>query len=129
MHRPRIDAVSVVATDLRQSVAFYSLLGFEFPPFGDGEKHVEPKRVENEARLMIDDKALIASILGRVPTPPSHSTFALACASPGEVDALVRRIEAAGHVVTKAPWDAFWGQRYAIVADPDGYLIDIFAPL
>jgi len=20
----------------------------------------------------------------------------------------------------KAPWDAFWGQRYAIIDDPDG---------
>lgn len=25
------------------------------------------------------------------------------------------------------PWDAFWGQRYATVKDPDAYQIDIFA--
>jgi hypothetical protein len=24
---------------------------------------------------------------------------------------------------------AFWGQRYAIVADPEGYMCDLFAPL
>jgi uncharacterized glyoxalase superfamily protein PhnB len=29
----------------------------------------------------------------------------------------------------KEPWDAFWGQRYAAVGDPDGNLIDLFAPL
>jgi len=75
------------------------------------------------------DRGLITAILGHAPTPPSHSTFALACASANEVDALVKRIGAAGHVVKKAPWDAFWGQRYAIVADPDGYMVDLFAPL
>ena len=27
------------------------------------------------------------------------------------------------------PWDAFWGQRYAIVTDPDGNHVELFAPL
>jgi hypothetical protein len=31
----------------------------------------------------------------------------------------------AGH---KPPWDAVWGQRYAIVHDPDGNAIDLFSP-
>ncbi len=26
-------------------------------------------------------------------------------------------------------WDAFWGQRYAILHDPDGNGVDLFAPL
>ena len=27
------------------------------------------------------------------------------------------------------PWDAFWGQRYAVLHDPDGNGVDLFAPL
>jgi hypothetical protein len=27
------------------------------------------------------------------------------------------------------PWDAFWGQRYAVVHDPDGNGVDLLAPL
>lgn len=27
------------------------------------------------------------------------------------------------------PWDAFWGQRYAVVHDPDGTPVDLFAGL
>ncbi|MFL6036949.1 MAG: glyoxalase, partial [Gaiellaceae bacterium] len=27
------------------------------------------------------------------------------------------------------PFDAFWGQRYATVVDPDGNAVDLFAPL
>jgi uncharacterized glyoxalase superfamily protein PhnB len=29
----------------------------------------------------------------------------------------------------KEPWDGFWGQRYAQLKDPDGNVIDLFAPL
>jgi hypothetical protein len=27
------------------------------------------------------------------------------------------------------PYDAPWGQRYATVLDPDGNIVDLFAPL
>jgi hypothetical protein len=27
------------------------------------------------------------------------------------------------------PWDAFWGMRYAVVFDPDGRPVDLFAVL
>ena len=29
--------------------------------------------------------------------------------------------------VVHEPWDAFWGQRYAVVSDPDDNTIDLFA--
>jgi len=35
----------------------------------------------------------------------------------------------AGGAAHKEPWDAFWGQRYAQVKDPDGTVIDLFATL
>ncbi|MEC4019520.1 VOC family protein, partial [Streptomyces sp. H27-D2] len=36
---------------------------------------------------------------------------------------------AAGYTGHKQPWDAFWGQRYASVQDPDGNTVDLFAAL
>jgi uncharacterized glyoxalase superfamily protein PhnB len=35
----------------------------------------------------------------------------------------------AGATAHKEPWDAFWGQRYAQLQDPDGTFIDLYAPL
>ena len=35
----------------------------------------------------------------------------------------------AGHASKTAPRDAFWGQRYAQVIDPDGNVVDLFARL
>ena len=36
---------------------------------------------------------------------------------------------AAGHRGHLEPFDAFWGQRYATVLDPDGNGVDLYAPL
>ena len=41
----------------------------------------------------------------------------------------LRGLVAAGGRGHKEPWDAFWGQRYAEVLDPDGNVVDLFAPL
>jgi len=46
-----------------------------------------------------------------------------------DVDRLYRELTAAGAHGYKEPWDAFWGQRYAQVHDPDGNVVDLFAPL
>ena len=55
--------------------------------------------------------------------------LAFRCADPAEVDALHGALTAAGHASERVPWDAFWGQRYATVLDPDGNPVDLFAAL
>ena len=125
----KLDAVTVTSGNLAIAAKFYALLGFRFPEFSEDEKHLEPITREGEVRLMIDERELMRSITGVEPRPPTHSSFAIKCGTPAEVDQCVGRIRAAGFTVLKEPWDAFWGQRYAIVADPDGYMIDLFAPL
>lgn len=125
----KLDAISIVSSDLKRSADFYTLLGFSFPAVGEGEQHVEPERRAGEPRLMIDAKELVRDMLGDEPVPPTHSMFALLCDSPAEVDTVAARVRSAGYTIIKEPWDAFWGQRYAIIADPDGYKIDLFARL
>ena len=46
-----------------------------------------------------------------------------------DVDSLYERLVSLGYTGHKAPWDAFWGQRYAQICDPDGNSVDLFAPL
>ena len=78
---------------------------------------------------MIDDAGLMKDITGKTPVPPTHSSFAIKCEFAADVDAAVTSMRKAGFSVIKDPWDALWGQRYAIVVDPDGYMTDVFAPL
>ena len=63
--------------------------------------------------------------------PSGGPGFALAfrCPDAASVDAVHDRVVALGHESHKAPWDAFWGQRYAIVHDPDGNSVELFARL
>ncbi len=73
--------------------------------------------------------SLMEQLTGHAPLPPNHSSFAMVCDTPTEVNAVAAKLKDAGHTLTVDPWDAFWGQRYATVKDPDGYQIDIFAEL
>ncbi|MFE2250566.1 VOC family protein [Streptomyces lavendulae] len=64
-------------------------------------------------------------------TPPTGGVrreLAFLCESPAEVDALYAELTEAGHPGHLKPWDAFWGQRYAVVLDPDGCGVSLFAP-
>ena len=49
--------------------------------------------------------------------------------SPADVDETYASLVASGAGAHHEPWDAFWGQRYATVVDPDGNHIDLFANL
>jgi uncharacterized glyoxalase superfamily protein PhnB len=54
---------------------------------------------------------------------------ALECGSPAEVDEVFARVTGAGFHGEKEPWDAFWGQRYAMLLDPDGVEVSLYAAL
>jgi uncharacterized glyoxalase superfamily protein PhnB len=127
MPKLKLDAISITSVNFAKTVQFYSLLGFEFPAFTTEEKHIEPFTKNGEVRLMIDDAEFMKSMTGIAPKPPTHSSFAMKCTNAEEVDACAASIKAAGFKVEKEPWNAFWGQRYAIVVDPDGYQVDLFA--
>jgi len=51
------------------------------------------------------------------------------CDDPQEVDAAWAELTGAGYEGHLEPWDVPWGMRYAVVLDPDGTPVDLFAPL
>ena len=124
---PNLSAIGIVSKDLRASIRFYGLLGVTFPePDGD---HVEAT-LPSGLRLMLDDLKLVKELDKNWTEPKGHRMgLAFECASPAEVNALHARVTAAGHGSKTAPWDAFWGQRYAQVVDPDGNVVDLVAAL
>lgn len=124
-----LDAVAVTTRDMARTVAFYSALGFDFDGVDLDAPHVEPRTAPGAVRLMIDTADLMERLTGQVPRPATHAQFALLCGGPDEVDAIAKGVVDGGFDVVVAPWDAPWGQRYATVSDPDGYLVDLFAPL
>jgi uncharacterized glyoxalase superfamily protein PhnB len=124
---PSLSAVEIVTEDMAESVRFYRLLGIDVSdPSGD---HLDAT-LPSGLRLMWDTLELIRQIdEDWVPPVGRRMALAFECASPAEVDATYKRIVDAGFDSKKEPWDAFWGQRYAQVVDPDENVVDLFAQL
>jgi catechol 2,3-dioxygenase-like lactoylglutathione lyase family enzyme len=120
-------AIGIVSSDMPETVRFYRTLGLDVPDATDD--HLE-LRLPNGLRLMWDTVEVIRSFDPEWVEPVGHGmSLAFECASPAEVDEVHARVVGAGFRSKKDPWDAFWGQRYAEVLDPDGNVIDLFAPL
>ncbi len=123
------DMIGIVVRDMAASLPFYRLLGLDIPSNAEAEPHVEVI-TPNGYRIAWDTQELIKGLYPEWVEPVGQRvTLAFKCDSPADVDALYDRIVQNGYSGHKAPWDAFWGQRYAVVADPDGNLIDLFAAL
>lgn len=127
---PTFDLVGIVVRDMAQSLAFYRALGWDIPADQDSEGHVE-YQLPNGLRIAWDTHEIIRSFdpAWQPPTGGHRIGLAFVCDSPAEVDATFKRMTGAGHAAHKAPFDAFWGQRYAQLEDPDGNVIDLFAPM
>jgi catechol 2,3-dioxygenase-like lactoylglutathione lyase family enzyme len=128
--RPRLDLVGIIVADMRASLDFYRLLGIQFPDGAEQEGHVEV-HLDGGLRLAWDTVEVVRSFEPEWQPPSGGPALGLAflCGSPAEVDAVYAEIVAAGYPPQREPWDAFWGQRYAQVRDPDHNVIDLFAPL
>ncbi len=126
----RFDLIGLVVQDMARSLAFYRQLGLDVPAESDGEGHVEAT-LPGGLRMAWDTIEVLRSF-DEEWTPPSggHSIgLAFLVDSPAEVDSLYADLTSQGYEGHREPWDAFWGQRYAVILDPDGNSVDLFARL
>ena len=125
---PNLNAIGIVVSDMTRSISFYRLLGLDVPETPD-EGHVDTF-LPNGVRFMLDTEE---TVLGFRPDwkreTGNQLAIAFECASPDEVNEIYERATGAGFEGEKAPWDAFWGQRYAQMRDPDGVGVDLYAAL
>jgi uncharacterized glyoxalase superfamily protein PhnB len=121
--------IGLVVEDMAQSLAFYRLLGLDIPAEADTEPHVEMP-LPGGLRLGWDTVATIRSFDPDWQPPSGGHRIGLAFQldAPADVDEAFEALLAAGHKGHRTPWDAFWGQRYAVVVDPDGNTVDLFSP-
>jgi catechol 2,3-dioxygenase-like lactoylglutathione lyase family enzyme len=121
--------IGIVTSDLAASLAFYRTLGISIPDGLDDAPHVDA--TIGELTIAWDTVGTIRTFDPEWTKPTGSHRVALAFRldSPAEVDQQFAALTAAGHTAHVKPWDAFWGQRYATVLDPDGNSVDLFAAL
>jgi catechol 2,3-dioxygenase-like lactoylglutathione lyase family enzyme len=107
-----LNALGIVVSDMARSIRFYRLLGLDVAETPDDTEDVVVSFRPDWSRETGNQLGL-----------------AFECATPTEVDEVYARVTAAGFHGEKEPWDAFWGQRYAQLQDPDGVPVDLYATL
>jgi len=123
-----LNAIGIAVSDMARSIRFYRVLGLDVPETPE-EGHVDAF-LPNGIRFMLDSEDVIRSFMPDWTRENGNQvSLALECASPAEVDEVYERVTSAGFESEKEPWDAFWGQRYALLIDPDGVRINLYAPL
>jgi catechol 2,3-dioxygenase-like lactoylglutathione lyase family enzyme len=128
--KAQLDLIGIVVEDMGRSLAFYRELGLEVPEDGDGQPHVE-STLPGGLRLAWDTAETIRSFNPdwQPATGGPQIGLAFLVDSPADVDAAYERLVSLGYDGHKEPFDAPWGQRYALVHDPDGNSVDLFSPL
>ena len=127
---PKLDVFGIVVSEMARSVAFYRRLGLEFPEGAEEQPHVEAE-IGGGLRYALDTEDVMRSFdpEWKRPTEGHLTGGAFQCESPEEVDRVYAELLEAGATRYKEPWNAFWGQRYAQLRDPDGTVVDLYAQL
>ena len=125
-----LDAIGIVVEDLDRARDFYGRLGLDLPEDPGSHGHAEVE-LDGGLRLMFDTVETMKSFdpsWSRGTGSPT-ATLAFSFGSPAEVDEKFEELVDAGGHGHKEPWDAFWGMRYAILRDPDGNEVALYARL
>jgi catechol 2,3-dioxygenase-like lactoylglutathione lyase family enzyme len=129
MTHAQFTAIGFPVADMGRSLEFYRALGLDVPAGADDQPHVEIPLAPG-VKLLLDTHATITSFdPGFTPPAGGSASLAFDCGDPAGVDAMYEQLTTAGYKTHLEPWDAFWGQRYAVVYDPDGNGVDLYAAL
>ena len=120
-------SIDIVVADMAASLAFYRDLGLVVPSGAEGEDQVQID-TPGGATIGLLTEAMMRRAYPEWETPVGQRvTFACRCDDAAELDATYAHMIAAGHRGQREPWDSPLGQRYAMLNDPDGNRVDLFA--
>lgn len=123
---PVPSAVAIAVSDMEKSLRFYRSLGLEFAQEDPRHHHcISPGSIP----FMLNDDSLMPMMGVKEPMGENgRASLAVRCADAEEVDRIYGIAASDGYGLAP-PWDAFWGQHYAVIRDPDGTRIDLYCLL
>ena len=128
--RPVLDQLNIVVRDMDAAVEFYRLLGIEIPDTQPAwQSHHRTAEMSGEVDLDLDSTAFTPDWNAGWPSAQPGVVVGFRVATRKDVDDLYEELTGAGHRGQQAPYDAFWGARYAIVEDPSGNAVGLMSPV
>ncbi|WP_336788043.1 VOC family protein [Paenibacillus sp. MMO-177] len=122
----KLRRVGIYVEQMKRALDFYRVLGLTIPAGADEEHHVE---VEQDGIVWAFDMVeSVKSVFEGWEAPVGYRTeLAFQISSREELDDLYRQLTALGYDGYLEPRNTPWGERYAIVKDPDDNLISLVA--
>jgi catechol 2,3-dioxygenase-like lactoylglutathione lyase family enzyme len=124
---PVFDQLNLVARDMDATLAFYRRLGLEIPGTApEWAQHHRNAKTNEGIDLDFDSQTFARQWDAGWKSGP---VIGFRVSSRDEVDRLHDDLVAAGYSSQQAPYDAFWGARYAVIEDPDGNSVGLMSPI
>jgi uncharacterized glyoxalase superfamily protein PhnB len=128
--RPVFNQVNLVVHDMEAMLAFYERLGVEIAPsFPPWDRHHRTIATPNELDFDLDSTEFASQWNRGWTAGNTGAVLGFRVASREAVDAIYADLTGAGYTGQQPPYDAFFGARYALVADPDGNSVGIMSPI
>jgi uncharacterized glyoxalase superfamily protein PhnB len=129
--KPDLRMINVVVGDMAASLDFYRRLGIVVSEGEDtAEAHVE-LRMPGGMSLELDtaDSARLWHAASRSDPTSVGVIIGFSLPTREGVDERYAELTSSGYLGRQPPFDAFWGARYAIVADPDDNDVGLMSPM
>jgi len=127
---PVLDQINVVARDVDAMVTFYRKLGVEIASTPAPWDHNHRSATMPEG-LDFDLDSTGFAQQWNVGWTPGRTGVVIGFRMPTReaVDSAYAELVGAGYASQQPPYDAFWGARYAVVADPDDNAVGLMSPI
>ncbi|MDT2833452.1 VOC family protein [Vagococcus carniphilus] len=121
----KLDMVGLIVENMKESISFYQLLGFQLLEGDETASYVE---LNNEGvRISLNKIEMITEVLGFKPEITGDKIeLAFLCESKEEVNELIEKIRQNQFEIIQEPFLAPWKQYYALVRDADRNIISLF---
>ena len=127
---PDLHMLNVIVRDMTASLDFYRRLGVAPPDGAEAAGGHLQLRMPGGFSLELDtaESARLWHAGWRADPASAGVVIGFSLPTREAVDERYAELTAAGYVGRQPPFDAFWGARYAIVADPEGNDVGLMSP-
>ena len=126
---PVLDQCNIVVKDMAAMVEFYERLGCPIAALDPlWDRHHRTVSSGGGLDFDLDSEAFASQWNSGRPAGKTGPVIGFRVADRDAVDTTYSKLTGAGYTGEQPPYDAFWGARYAIVADPDGNSVGLMSP-